>query len=95
MLQFYVYFCIFLTLMWSVAFLCLTSVTLSQADLLEVPESYLGSLGYFPTRGPVLPDGHPLAMLLLMGGSDMCSLLSLVLYPKHAHSTSRTLTADY
>jgi hypothetical protein len=25
----------------------------------------------------------------------MCSLLSLVLYPKRAHSTSQTLPADY
>jgi hypothetical protein len=101
MLQFYVCFCIFLTLMWYVAFLCLTScpsyATLSQVSLLEVLVTYLGSLGYFPAWGPVLPDGHPSERLLLtgVGGSGMCNLLSLVIYPKCAHSTSRTLPADY
>jgi hypothetical protein len=49
-LQFYVYFCI-LSLMWSVTFFYLDSslscAILSQAGLLEVPVTYLGSLGYF------------------------------------------------
>jgi hypothetical protein len=89
----------FLTLMWSVAFLYFTScsscATLSQAGLFEVLVTYLGSLIHFPALGPVLPNGRPLDRLLLMGGSNICSLLSLVLYPKHAHSTSRTLSADY
>jgi hypothetical protein len=49
--KFYVCFCIPLTLMWSIVFLCLTSCSnyaiLLQAGLLEVPVSYMGSLGYF------------------------------------------------
>jgi hypothetical protein len=61
--QFYVCLCIPLTLMWSVVFLCLTSclnyAILLHADLLEVPVTYLGSFGYFPAWGPVLPDGRP------------------------------------
>jgi hypothetical protein len=43
-----------LALMWSVVFPCLATrlscVILSQAGLLEVPVTYLGSLGYFLTR---------------------------------------------
>jgi hypothetical protein len=69
---------------------------MSQVGLLEVPVTYLGSLGYFPAWGPVLTDGRPSERQLLTGGgSDMCSLPSLVLYPKHAHSTSQTLPTDY
>jgi hypothetical protein len=49
--------------MWFVAFLCLTTcpcfATLLQAGLLEVPVTYLQSLGYFPAWGPGLPDGRP------------------------------------
>jgi hypothetical protein len=60
--NFYVYFCIRLTLIWSVIFLCLTScpnyVFLSQAGLLEVHVTYLGPLGYFPSWGPVCLDGR-------------------------------------
>jgi hypothetical protein len=63
MLRFYVCFCIFLTLMWYVAFLCLSSclcyATLLQAGLLEVPVTYLGSLSYFSSWGNMLPDGLP------------------------------------
>jgi hypothetical protein len=85
--------------MWSIAFFCFTSclncATLLQVGLFEVPVTYLGSHGYFPAWGPVLPDRRPSEKLLLMGGSGMCSLLSLVLYPKRAHSTSRTLPIDY
>jgi hypothetical protein len=62
----------FLTLIWSVAFLYLTScqscATLSQVGLFEVLVIYLGSLGYFPTWGPVLPDGRPSKWLMIMGG---------------------------
>jgi hypothetical protein len=62
----------FLTLMWSIVFLCLASclsyATLSQAGMFEVPVTYLGFLGYFVAWGPVLPDGHPSKRLLLMGG---------------------------
>jgi hypothetical protein len=84
----------------SVVFLCLASclnyAILLQVGLLEVPMTYLGSLGYFPIWGPVLTDGCPMERLLLTGGgSGMCNLLSLVLYPKRAHSTSWTLPADY
>jgi hypothetical protein len=61
--NFYVCFCIPLTLIWFVVFLCLASclnyTILSQVGLLEVPVTYLGSLGYFPTWGPMLPDGRP------------------------------------
>jgi hypothetical protein len=63
MLQFYACFCIFLTLIWYIAFLCLASylsyATLSQVGQLEVPVSCLVSLGYFPAWGLVLPDGRP------------------------------------
>jgi hypothetical protein len=49
-------FYIFLTLMWSVAFLCLATcpcfASLSQGGLLEVPVTYLRSLSYFPAWGP-------------------------------------------
>jgi hypothetical protein len=71
MLQFYVYVCIFLTLMWYVALLCLASylsyATLLQVGVLEVPVTYLVSLGYFPAWGPMLPGGHPWKRLLLTG----------------------------
>jgi hypothetical protein len=81
MLLFYVCFGIFLTLMWFVAFLCLASclsyATLSQVSLLEVPVTYLGSLGYFPTWGPMLPDGRPLERLLLTGGGGEGGVWSL------------------
>jgi hypothetical protein len=70
MLQF-MYVLRVLTLMWSVAFLCFAScsscATLSQAGLFEVPVTYLGSLGYFPAWGPVLPYGRPSKRLLLKG----------------------------
>jgi hypothetical protein len=77
-------FLYFLTLMSSIAFLFLVSysscATLLQACLWEVPVTYLASLGYFLAWGPVLSDDRPSETLLLMGGgSKMCSLLSLVL----------------
>jgi hypothetical protein len=56
----------------SVVFLCLASclnyAILLQVGLLEVPMTYLGSLGYFPIWGPVLTDGCPMERLLLTGG---------------------------
>jgi hypothetical protein len=83
--------------MWSVAFLCLVSnsscAILSQAGLLEVPATYLRSLGYFLARGPVLLDDCSSEKLMLNGGSRVCSLLSLVLYHKHVYFAS--LTAEY
>jgi hypothetical protein len=49
--------------MWFVVFLCLAScpnyAILLQAGPLEVHVTYLGSLGYFPAWGLVLPDGRP------------------------------------
>jgi hypothetical protein len=80
MLQFYVCFCTFLTPMWYVAFVYLTSCSnyaiLSQVGLLEVPMTYLGCLGYFPAWGPVLPDGRPLERLLLTGGPVCAACLA-------------------
>jgi hypothetical protein len=91
----------FLTLMWSIAFLCLAScssyATLSQVGLFKVPLTYLGSLGYFHAWGPVFARWPPLRKAIINrgGGFDMCSLLSLVMYPKHAHSTSLMQPGDY
>jgi hypothetical protein len=52
-----------LTLMRSVVFLYIASCSnytiLLQAGLPEVPVTYMGALGYFPTWGPMLPDGRP------------------------------------
>jgi hypothetical protein len=63
-------------------------VPVLSADLPRVPclFSYMGSRG---VRWP------PLGKAFANEGSSMCSLLSLVLYPKRAHSTSQTLSADY
>jgi hypothetical protein len=55
----------------------------------------MGSLGYFLARGPVLPNDCSLEKLMLNGGSRVCSLLSLVLYPKRVYFASLTLTAEY
>jgi hypothetical protein len=64
--------------------------------LLEVPTTYLGSLGYFLTWGPVLPNDCFLEKQMVNGGgSRMCSLLSLVMYPKHVYFASLMLTAEY
>jgi hypothetical protein len=57
--------------------------------------TYLGSLGYFLTWEPVLPNGCSMEKLMLNGGSRVCSLLSLVLYPKCVYIASLTLTAEY
>jgi hypothetical protein len=64
-------------------------------SLLEVTLTYLESLGYFLARDPVLSNGCSLQKLLLNGGSRVCSLLSLVLYPKYVYFASLTLTAKY
>jgi hypothetical protein len=97
-LQFYVSFA-YLSIMWSVLFPCLASslscAILSQAGLLEIPTTYLGSLGYFLARGLVLLNGCSSEMVMLNGGSRVCSLLSLVLYPKHVYCASLMLTAEY
>jgi hypothetical protein len=90
----------YLSLMWSVNFPYLTAslscAILSQANPLEVPATYLGSLGYFLARGPVLPNGCSSEKLMLKGGgSTVCNLVSPVLYPKHVYFDSLTLTSQY
>jgi hypothetical protein len=65
------------------------------SPLLEIPTTYLGSLGYFLARGLVLLNGCSSEMVMLNGGSRVCSLLSLVLYPKHVYCASLMLTAEY
>jgi hypothetical protein len=67
----------------------------SQAGLLEVPATYLGSLGSFLARSLVLPNGCSSKKLMLNGRSRVCSLLSLVLYPKRVYFASLTLTVEY
>jgi hypothetical protein len=99
MLHFYVYFLHFLTIMWLIAFLCLASSSsyalLSQTSLLEVPMTYLGSLGYYLARGLMLLNDYSSKKLMLYGVSRVCSLLSLVLYPKLVHFASLMLIAEY
>jgi hypothetical protein len=73
----------------------LSCAILSQVGLLEVPTTYLGSLGYFLARGLVLLNGCSSEMVMLNGGSRVYSLLSLVLYPKHVYRASLMLTAEY
>jgi hypothetical protein len=43
----------------------------------------------------VLPNDCSSEKLMLNGGSKVCSLLSLVLYPKHVYFASLTLTTEY
>jgi hypothetical protein len=57
--------------------------------------TYLGSLGYFLARGPVFPNGYSSEKLMLNGRSRVCSLLSLIFYPKNVYFASLTLTAKY
>jgi hypothetical protein len=98
-LQFYVYFYVFLPPCGQLLSLYPASslgyAILSQVGSLEVPATYLGSLGYFLAWGPVLPNGCSSEKLMLDGGSRVCSLLSLVLYPKSVYFASLTLTAEY
>jgi hypothetical protein len=55
---------------------------MSQLGLLEVPVTYLG--------------GRSSKKLMLNGGgSRVCSLLSLIIYPKRVCFASLTLTAEY
>jgi hypothetical protein len=56
---------------------------------------YLGSLGYFLARDPVLLNGCSEEKLMLNGGFRVCSLLSLILYPKRTYFASLSLTAKY
>jgi hypothetical protein len=62
---------------------------------LEVAAIYLGPLGYFLTRGPILPNDCSLEKLMLNGRSRVCSLLSLIIYPKCVYFASLTLTVEY
>jgi hypothetical protein len=101
-LQFYVYFYVFLPSCGQLLSLCSTSslscVILSQTGLLEVSVTYLGSLGYFLARGPVLLNGCSLEKLMLNGRGGrfrVCSLLSLILYPKRVYFASLTPTTEY
>jgi hypothetical protein len=79
MLQFYVSFT-YLSLMSSVTFPCLSSslscAILSQADLLEIPATYLGSIGYFLARGPVLLNEYSSEKLMLTRGLECTSYLA-------------------
>jgi hypothetical protein len=43
----------------------------------------------------MLPNGCSSEKLMLNEGSRVCSLLSLVLYPKRVYFASLTLTAEY
>jgi hypothetical protein len=98
-LQFYIYFLHVYSSCGQFLFPFLASSSsyaiLSQASLLEVPSTYLESLGYFLARDTVLSNGCSLEKLMLNGGSRVCSLLSLVLYPKHVYFASLTLIAKY
>jgi hypothetical protein len=92
-------FCIFLHSCGQSLSLCPTSssscVILSQVGLLEVLATNLGSLGYFLAWGPVLLHGCYSEKLMLNGRFRVCSLLSLILYPKHVYFVSLTLIAEY
>jgi hypothetical protein len=94
-----VFFCVFLPSCGQLLSLCpttsLSCAILLQAGLLEVPVTYLGSLGYFLARGPVLSNGCSSEKLMLNGESRVCSLLSLVLYLKRVYFASLMLTAEY
>jgi hypothetical protein len=57
--------------------------------------TYLGSLGYFLARGPELSNDCSSEKLMLYGGSRVCSLLRLVLYPKRVYFASLTLMIEY
>jgi hypothetical protein len=97
--QFYVCFLACLSLMCQLPFPYLATSSrcaiLSHVGLFEVPATYLGSIGYFLARGPVLPNGCSLEKLMLNKGSRVCIILSLVLYPKHVYFASLALTAEY
>jgi hypothetical protein len=63
--------------------------------LFEVPATYLGSLGYFLTWGPVLPNDCSSEKLMLNGRFRVFSLFSLIMYPKRVYFASVTLTTEY
>jgi hypothetical protein len=78
-------FCVFLSSCGQLLSLCLASslscAILSHMGLLEVPATYLGSLGYFLARGPVLQNGCSSEKLMRNGGSRVCSLLKPTFVP--------------
>jgi hypothetical protein len=80
-LQFYVCFYAFIPHVVIYLFPCLTfslsCAVLSHAGLLEVPAAYLGSLGYFLTRGLVLLNVCSSERLMLTGGPECVSCLAL------------------
>jgi phosphate starvation-inducible membrane PsiE len=96
--QFYVSFFIFIPHVVSY-FFCLASSSScaiqSYTDLHEVLAIYLGSLGYFLAQDPMLLNGCSSEKLMLNGESRVCSVLSLILYPKRVYFTSQTLIAEY
>jgi hypothetical protein len=77
-LQCYIYILHVYPLCGQLLFPCLASSSscaiLSQAGLLEVPATYLGSLGYFLARGPVLLNSCSLEKLMLNGGGGVQSV---------------------
>jgi hypothetical protein len=89
----------FLTITWSAAFPCLTTSLrcgiLSQAGLLEVPVTLSGFPWLFLCSGSGVAEWLLHGMVMLNGWSRVCSLLSLVLYPKRVCFASLTLTAEY
>jgi hypothetical protein len=54
----------------------LSCAILSQAGLLEVLVTYLGSLGYFLSRGLLLLNGYSLVKLMLNGGPECAACLA-------------------
>jgi hypothetical protein len=92
---------VYLSLMWSVPFPCLapgsSCAILSWVGQLEVATFCPGSRGYLLGQGSMLLNGFPLEQLIAKGdgGSRVCSLLSLVSYPKDVHFASLTLAAKY
>jgi hypothetical protein len=73
----------------------LSCAILSQAGLLEVPATYLGSLVIFLLGVRCCRMTVPQKKLMLHGGFIVCSLLSLVLYPKHVYFAFLTLMTEY
>jgi hypothetical protein len=98
-LQFYVCFCSFTPHVVSYLFFCLafssSCAILSQVGLLEVPTAYRGSLGYFFCSESAVAEWLLIGKAIANGRSRVCSLLSLVPYPKRVHFASITLTAKY
>jgi hypothetical protein len=56
--------------------------------------TYLGSIGYFLTQGPVLSNGSSSEKLMLNGGLECTTCLSLALYAKCVCFASLTLTGE-